>query len=185
MAINNTPFFITGASAKIKIGGVVSAYCTKLSVRTDTPNIKLNTLGLYEPIAIVPTGYSVYGSFNIVRYHEENLNMILDASHNKKGNSIGNIDLGKQLNPKDILKYEYFDLEIYSKVGTNDNTSPTLIKNVKKCRLIFQLSNLTKKTPITESYQFIGILADDDKIKANDSGITSDKNETTSYKWVD
>src|ERR1035437_4367797 len=62
------PFFITGANAKIKLNGKTLAFCTELSysiqILTQTPKI----LGMYEGSSVEPLGYSVSGSFTVIRY---------------------------------------------------------------------------------------------------------------------
>src|SRR5689334_1045303 len=84
------PFFINGANAKIKLNGKTLAFCTDLSysisILTQTPKV----LGMYEGSSVEPLGYSVTGSFTVVRY-------VKDISHavgGKKPNGIAENDAG-------------------------------------------------------------------------------------------
>ena len=65
------PNFITGANAKIKLNGKTLAFCTDLSysiqILTQTPKV----LGMYEGSSVEPLGYSVTGSFTVIRYAKD------------------------------------------------------------------------------------------------------------------
>jgi hypothetical protein len=89
------PFFITGASAKIKLNNKTLAFCTDLSysvqVITQTPKV----LGMYEGSSVEPLGYSVSGSFTIIRYAKDAQqaipkNGIAGLTANDAGNGVGN-----------------------------------------------------------------------------------------------
>ena len=74
------PFFITGANAKVVLNNKTLAFCTDLAysvqVITKTPKI----LGAYEGSSVEPLGYSVSGSFTVIRYAK-------DAQANVGGNA--------------------------------------------------------------------------------------------------
>lgn len=91
------PFFVTGASAKIKVNGRTLAFCTDLSysvqIITQTPKV----LGMYEGTSVEPLGYSVSGSFNIIRYVKNAKSSVGTNStpsgtvaKNDAGNGVGN-----------------------------------------------------------------------------------------------
>ena len=62
------PFFLTGASAKIKLNNITLAFCTDISYTIDVVHKKPRVLGMYEPVSIEPMSYNVSGSFSVVRY---------------------------------------------------------------------------------------------------------------------
>lgn len=89
------PFFITGANAKIKLNGKTMAFCTDLSysiqVLTQTPKV----LGMYEGSSVEPLGYTVSGSFTIIRYVKDVASSVggtrpNGVAENDAGNGVGN-----------------------------------------------------------------------------------------------
>lgn len=88
------PFFVNGANAKIKLNGKTLAFCTDLSysisVLTQTPKV----LGMYEGSSVEPLGYSVTGSFTVLRYVKDAGNAIgsrpSNIAENDAGNGVGN-----------------------------------------------------------------------------------------------
>jgi len=89
------PFFITGANAKIKINDKTLAFCTDMSysiqILTQTPKI----LGMYEGSSVEPLGYSVSGSFTVIRYAKDAKANIggqapRGTAANDAGNGVGN-----------------------------------------------------------------------------------------------
>jgi hypothetical protein len=85
------PFFITGANAKVKVNDKTLAFCTDLSysvqVITQTPKI----LGMYEGSSVEPLGYSVSGSFSVIRYAKDVKSNVGGKSPNgTAGNDAGN-----------------------------------------------------------------------------------------------
>lgn len=136
------PFFITGASAKIKLNGKTLAFCTDLSysiqIITQTPKV----LGMYEGSSVEPLGYSVSGSFTVIRYAK---GIQGAAGHpsgtasNDAGNGVGNWDtawggglynntqsiLGmgnsgranEALNPSTFNQGTTFDIQVYQKIS--------------------------------------------------------------------
>src|ERR1035437_7743136 len=84
------PFFISGANAKVKVNGKTLAFCTDLSysiqVLTQTPKI----LGMYEGSSVEPLGYTVSGTFTVIRYAKD----IVQAVGGVKPNGIAANDAG-------------------------------------------------------------------------------------------
>ena len=134
------PFFITGANAKIKVSGKTMAFCTDISysvqVMTQTPKI----LGMYEGSSVEPLGYSVSGSFTIIRYAKDAKANIGGGKHpfgvNDNGNGVGNWGgvwgnnvgdffarngvgndgrANEALDPSKFANGTTFDIEIYQK----------------------------------------------------------------------
>lgn len=89
------PFFVNGANAKIKLNGKTLAFCTDLSysiqVLTQTPKV----LGMYEGSSVEPLGYTVTGTFTIIRYVKDAASSVggkkpSGISDNDAGNGVGN-----------------------------------------------------------------------------------------------
>lgn len=89
------PFFVNGANAKIKLNGKTLAFCTDLSysvsVLTQTPKV----LGMYEGSSVEPLGYTVNGSFTVIRYAKDagtavNGTRPHGIAENDAGNGVGN-----------------------------------------------------------------------------------------------
>ena len=144
------PFFISGGNAKIKINNKTLAFCTDISysvqVMTQTPKI----LGMYEGSSVEPLGYSVSGSFTIIRYAKDAKKGIgkeapMYVAANDAGNGIGNWGstwggtasdffarngIGNDgraqegLDPSKFANGVTFDIEIYQKIPNNGDTSP-------------------------------------------------------------
>lgn len=138
------PFFTTGANAKIKLNGKTLAFCTDLSysvsVLTQTPKV----LGMYEGSSVEPLGYTVSGSFTVIRYVKD----IGSATGGKKPNGIAENDAGngvgnwgsvwggklgdflnrngvgndgranEALDPSKFANGTTFDIQVYQKVDT-------------------------------------------------------------------
>jgi hypothetical protein len=142
------PFFITGANAKIKLNNKTLAFCTDISysvqVLTQTPKI----LGMYEGSSVEPLGYSVSGSFTIIRYAKDAKANIggkapNGTTANDTGNGVGNWGgvwggtigdflarngvgndgrANESLDPSRFANGVTFDIEIYQKTpGGGDN----------------------------------------------------------------
>lgn len=146
---NLRPFFITGANAKIKLNGKTLAFCTDLSysisVLTQTPKI----LGMYEGSSVEPLGYSVSGTFTIIRYAKDAQSNIGGkppnyVSPNDAGNGIGNWGsawgggLGsflaangvgndgrpnEDLDPSKLANATTFDIQVYQKTPNTAGVS--------------------------------------------------------------
>ena len=92
--MSHAPFFISGANAKLRLNGKTMAFCTDVSysiqILTQTPKI----LGMYEGSSVEPLGYSVSGSFSIIRYTKDAKAAIgshpMHIANNDAGNGVGN-----------------------------------------------------------------------------------------------
>ena len=136
------PTFLTGANAKIRLNGKTLAFCTDLSysitVNTQTPKI----LGMYEGSSVEPLGYSVSGSFTVIRYAKDVKKSVggqaaRDLAANDAGNGAGNWGgvwgqsasdffarngigndgrANEALDPSKFQNGVTFDIEVYQKV---------------------------------------------------------------------
>jgi len=142
------PFFISGGNAKIKINGKVFAFCTDIAYSIDIQHQTPKILGMYEGSSVEPLGYTVSGSFTVIRYAKD-VNTALGGGKppgiagNDAGNgvgnwgstwgngiagglkgAIGNLGLGNDgrsqeaLDPSRFANGTTFDIEIYQKVPT-------------------------------------------------------------------
>ena len=179
--------FITGANAKIKLFNKTMAYATDVSYNVTVQTIPIESMGKYEVHANEPVGYSVDGTFSVIRYtYKAQLSRVQDAS--LTGNSpvwIGNNAAGADnafdhLNPQGILVSKTFDLEIYQKiavgtaaVGTatgNANAADDIpVTRVRYCRLTRRGMSLNKRGVMVDNYAFVGIYLDD--TDSNNAGI--------------
>ena len=90
------PTFITGANAKIRLNGKTIAFCQDFScsiqIITKTPKV----LGKYEGDSVEPLGYTVSGSFTVIRYAKGVRKALGDMRYpnglaeNDAGNGVGN-----------------------------------------------------------------------------------------------
>ena len=152
------PTFITGATAKIRLNGKTLAFCQdftcSVQILTKTPKV----LGKYEGDSVEPLGYSVSGSFSIIRY-AKGIRDALGPGHypnslaeNDAGNGIGNWGTAwggqfgdflerngignngrahEALDPSKFSAGTTFDIQIYQKVAINTGTFPgNLLQNV-------------------------------------------------------
>lgn len=169
------PFFITGASAKLLVNNKTMAFCTDLSysiqVITQTPKI----LGLYEGSSVEPLGYSVSGSFTVIRYAKHAVSNTGSQPHNAvdKGNGMGNWpDKGIgaasdiQLNPADLSKGSSFDITVYQKTP-HGNIG---VANIRNARIVQADFTLSKKGLAMQRFNFVALYADEDSYRADLSG---------------
>ena len=141
--MGHSPFFISGANAKIKLNGKTLAFCTDVSysiqVITQTPKI----LGMFEGSSVEPLGYSVSGSFTVIRYAKDAAAAVgskpKGIAGNDAGNGVGNWGgvwggtvgdflarngvgndgrANEALDPSKLAGGTTFDIEIYQKVRT-------------------------------------------------------------------
>ena len=178
------PFFITGANSKIKVNGKTMAFCTDIScsvqILTQTPKV----LGKYEGTSVEPLGYTVSGSFTLIRYAKNAVSDIDGApkdavnSGNGMGNWVDTLRPGSasdiQANPADLSNGSTFDIEIYQKIepsrGQFDQLGVIRIRNARITQADFTLS---KKSVAMQRFNFVALYADEDSFRADFSG-TSD-----------
>lgn len=187
------PTFITGANAKVKVNDKTLAFCTDLSysvqILTQTPKI----LGMYEGSSVEPLGYSVSGSFSVIRYAKDvkksvGGNPVRDLAGNDAGNGIGNLGgvwggtngdflarngLGNNgraneaLDPSKFQNGVTFDIQVYQKTPSGD-IGVANIRNVRITQADFQL---TKRGAAVQRFNFIALYVDEDSFVADFSGI--------------
>lgn len=185
------PFFITGASAKIKLNGKTLAYCTDFSYSVIVNHAQPKVLGMYESVSIEPLSYSVNGSFSVIRYAKNVAGNIKEFGYNTPngvnpdGNGLGavaadNIFLrtgafgndgrvNEALNPSKLQNATFFDIEIYQKMP--DGTTSVGVARVRGCRITRADFSMAKKTPGIERFQFDALYLDEDSFQADMSGI--------------
>jgi hypothetical protein len=169
------PSFITGANAKIKVGGKTFAYAA------DT--IPVETMGRYEAVTNEPVNYSVAGELSVVRYTG-----IAKANNipgtNTGGNGLGKVDYttggtaSNEINPGNILFSQTWDLSVFQKEqaaataggGTANVTESVEFITIKDCRFTRKTSSLNKRGLLVDRLAFVGILADDESFDASSSG---------------
>jgi hypothetical protein len=152
------PFFITGANAKIKLNGKTIAFCTDLSYSVRVDHKAPKVLGMYESTSVEPLGYTVSGSFSVIRYTKDvksATGTAIDASNAGNGvgnwgtawdgasgflssNGVGNDGRAHEaLNPSAFAAGTTFDIQIYQKVGGQR-------PNQEYSKTISDLSNLAQ-----------------------------------------
>jgi hypothetical protein len=163
------PAFITGATAKVKIGTKTMAYAQDVAYTADITTIPIETLGRYEVVSNEPVAYFVSGSLSIIRYTSHAAQMNGAAG---TGNGIGNWK-GQganeaQVDPGKLIVSETFDLEVFQKI---DNAGGTLlVGKLIDCRFTRVGSGVNKRGVMTETFAFNAILAQDDSFNAGYSG---------------
>jgi hypothetical protein len=164
---NMKPGFITGANAKIKMFGNTIAYCADVAYNITVQTIPVESMGKYEVHSNEPVGYSVDGSFSIIRYTKRASSgtdggKIADVASGK-GNSPSEIlnatggDAMMHLNPAKLLQSQTFDLEIFEKNATGE----TSVFKVQDCRLTRRGMTLNKRGVMVDNYAYVGILGTD------------------------
>lgn len=184
------PSFITGANAKIKVGGKTFAYASDVSYQVLVDTIPIETFGRYEAVTNEPVNYSVGGELSVVRYTSiaKANNMPGTAT---KGNGLGNVDMGTtggigsdHINPGNILFSQTWDLAVFQKEqnvatagaaagsvsGAAVTTESIEFITIKDCRFTRKSSSLNKRGILVDRLAFVGILADDDSFDASFSG---------------
>lgn len=157
------PFFVNGTNVKIKLNGKTLAFCTDLScsvqIITQTPKV----LGKYEGSSVEPLGYTVSGSFTLVRYVKNAVSTIgsgiSGASNegNGAGNWIDTLRIGSasdiQTNPGDLEKGSTFDIEVYQ---VTDSATVTTDQGVNI--EIKKPSRINIPTTVPTSKTMLGVL---------------------------
>jgi hypothetical protein len=179
------PSFVTGANAKVTVGGVTFAYASDVSYNVSVDTIPIETMGRYEAVVNEPVNYSVSGSLSIVRYtavvKQINPNLPGTAAG---GNGLGNVNYktggngADEIDPANILLSTSWDLQVFQKMqasavtgGGNATTSngPSFI-TIKDCRFNRKSAQITKRGILVDRMDFVGILASDDSFDAGHSG---------------
>lgn len=183
------PFFLTGANAKIKLNGRTLAFCTDLrysvQILTQTPK----TLGSYEGASVEPLSYTVSGSFSIIRYIKDAKTVMGPNSSppdtNNAGNGVGNWgtawngpggflskngfgDDGRAheaLDPSKFSNGTTFDIEVYQK--TSDRNTILGVARIRSCRITQADFQISKRSPATQTFNFVALYADEDSFNAD------------------
>ena len=167
--------FITGANARIKIGGKTMAYCTDVSYNIAVQTIPIEVMGTYEVKDNTPVSYTVDGAFSIIRYTAaaQALDKTNPAIPNgaATGNSPGAINieegtLNSHLNPGQMLASGTFDLEINELLAPLTGVGAGTVTGVFKianCRLTRRGMTLNKRGVYVDQYAFVGILGGDNE----------------------
>lgn len=172
------PSFITGATAKIKAGGITFAYAQDVSYRVTVDVIPVETMGRYEVVSNEPVGYTVAGELAIVRYTKIAQENGMPGAV-KEGNGLGNMKWATrgtgsdQMDPKNLLMSQTWDLAVFQKQQTAKDATPTLSEAVIKisdCRFTNKSGGISKRGILVDRLSFVGILASDDSFTAGTSG---------------
>jgi hypothetical protein len=195
---NVAPFFVTGANCKLKINGVTLAYATDLSYNVSIPHARARSLGSYETNSFEPLSYDVSGSFTVVRYVDdlksrlENLGLGIPNNVSNLGNGVGGwttlrdnraggillSGLGngvdgradRSLNPASFQDGVTFDIEIYQKMPNGDSLGVARMRNA---RITSMNSSISKRSNMTQTFQFIAQFLDEDSFLADASSIST------------
>lgn len=165
------PSFLTGANAKIKVGGITIAYAQDTSYSVTVSTIPIETLGRYEVVSNEPVAYFVDGTLSVIRYTKVAQENGMDKT-GIGGNGLGKWNLtngqqaSDQIDPASMLGSKTWDLEVYQK----EPTGQTKVITLKDCRFIRQGSSITKRGVLTETYAFNAILKEDDSFEVGLSG---------------
>lgn len=179
------PSFITGANAKIKVGGKTFAYASDVSYQVAVDTIPIETMGRYEAVSNEPVNYSVAGELSVVRYTSIAKNNGMPGT-NTGGNGLGKVDYttggngANEMNPGNILFSQTWDLSVFQKeqlAATAAGQTATVTDSVefitiKDCRFTRKSAALNKRGILVDRLSFVGILADDDSFDASYSGDT-------------
>lgn len=180
------PSFITGATAKIKIGALTMAYAQDVSYNAAVTTIPIETMGRYEVVSNEPVAYFVDGTLSVIRYTKaaggDTAQSTVDNAAVHTGNSVeqwnnnpgsGGV-AGDGFDPARMLSSETFDLEIFSKLpgdaGTASTDTTSVIK-LRDCRFTRKGGGINKRGILVEQFAFNAILADNDgEIEVGTSG---------------
>lgn len=193
---SQVPFFITGASAKLKLNGLTLAMCTDVAYSIRVKHAAPHVLGVFEAFTQEPLTYEVSGSFTVVRY-TRHLKDFLNSEGFKtpdgvdnRGNGVGSwgpssgIDtiaasLGgnsfggtsradQSFDPSKLHTPLMFDIEIHQK-SANGETG--IIARLRNCRLTGSDFKMIKRGLALQTFTFQACYADEDSFNANASGV--------------
>lgn len=159
-----TPSFITGATAKIKIGNLTMAYAQDVSYSTTVTTIPIETMGRYEVVSNEPVAYFVDGTLSVIRYTKEASDYNGAAANgnsvNQWNNATGNGgNAGAGFDPAKMLASETFDLEVFQKLLTGGTES---VGKLRDCRFTRKGGAINKRGVLVEQFAFNAILMDND-----------------------
>ena len=186
----SAPFFIVGASCKLKINGVILAYATDLQYSVKIAHATPKVLGMYESYTQEPLSYSVSGSFSIIRYARglksamEKKGYTAPDGISERGNGVGSwIPEGKKnkatlgqsvevradesLNPDGLYNPQGFTIEVIQKAAEG---MEGIIAKIRNCRIISSDMRITKRGVAVQSFTFQACYLDEDTFEAHESG---------------
>jgi len=191
---NVAPFFVTGANCKLKVNGVTLAFATNLSYTVSIPHARAKMLGSYEANSFDPLSYDVNGSFTIIRYISdlkdklESLGIASPDGLDNLGNGVGSWSKNKQQNsiastfgygadgradrsltPSALQDAVTFDIEIYQNLPNGESFGVSRLRNVRITQMGAQLS---KRSNMMQTFQFIAQFLDEDSFIADSSSFT-------------
>ena len=177
------PSFVTGANAKIKIGGKTFAYASDVSYQVAVDTIPIETMGRFEAVTNEPVNYSVAGELSVDRYTQvaKDNNM---AGANTGGNGLGKVDFttggngSHHINPGNLLFSQTWDLAVYQKTqaaataggDTAVTTEAVEFITIKDCRFTRKSAAINKRGILVDRLAFVGIMADDESFDSSNSG---------------
>ena len=179
------PSFITGATAKIKVGGKTFAYASDVSYNVVIDTIPVETMGRYEAVTNEPVNYSVSGELSVVRYTAVAKTNNIPGT-NAAGNGLGAVNFqtggngSEHINPGNLLLSQTWDLSVYQKVqaaataagASAQTTDGAEFITIKDCRFNRKGAGLNKRGILVDRLSFVGIIADDESFDASFSGDT-------------
>jgi hypothetical protein len=160
------PGFVTGANAKIQIGTKTLAYATNVSYDVNVITVPIEGIGRYEVWSNEPVAFQVNGSLSIVRYTKRGADAEIPLA-SPNGNSLDQIPTGEtttlagHLSPGDILTSETFDMTLYDKAASGNESDAVSILALTDCRITRRTGNLDKRGVLSDQYTFVGVLAGD------------------------
>ena len=178
--------FITGANAKVKLGGITFAYASDVSYQVTIDTVPIETMGRYEAVTNEPVNYSVSGELSVVRYTSIAKTNGM-AGVNTGGNGLGKVNYAtpsgengaNQINPGNLLFSQTWDLAVYQKVqsgvtatagGQATTTEGDEFINITDCRFTRKSGSINKRGILVDRMAFVGILGMDESFAASHSG---------------
>lgn len=179
------PSFITGANAKIKVGGKTFAYAADVSYQVAVDTIPIETMGRYEAVTNEPVNYSVAGELSVVRYTGIAKTNNMPGTHTG-GNGLGKVNYttggtgSNEMDPGNLLFSQTWDLAVFQKEqpaataagATAVVTDSVEFITIKDCRFTRKSAGLNKRGILVDRLAFVGIIADDESFDASFSGDT-------------
>lgn len=179
--MSHSPFFITGANAKIKLNGKTLAFCTDMQYSINVIHQTPKILGMYEGTSVEPLGYSVSGSFTVIRYAKDARaaigNTPAGTAPNDAGNGVGNFGrawgggvgnllaangigndgrANESFDPSRLANATTFDIEVYQKFYVNSDSKSFSLLDFNK-KFLQQLANSATGTIGSNDQDIIGV----------------------------
>lgn len=137
------PKMMTGARAILKIDNKVVAFATNVSYTVSIPHAPINVLGRFSAARHEPLGYDVTVNCGVLRFSEA-------GGGGNSADGIANI----QPTLQDLINKEDIKIEIM------DRKTDQTILLVSRARLTNKSGNMGARDLLSESYTFVGIVAE-------------------------